>query len=320
MKLGMIGLGKMGGDMTRRLMQHGHEVVVFDISEDAVRGLADEGAIPATSVEEMVRELEAPRVLWLMLPSGEITERSVDNALSLLEADDILVDGANSDWTDTRSRDKKSQEVGVHYVDAGVSGGVWGLREGYNLMVGGSDEAFGELEPALRALAPEGGYAHVGPTGSGHFVKMVHNGVEYALMQSYGEGFEILASYEHAELDLHKIANLWTHGSVIRSWLLDLTVSALAEDGRLEEIEAYVDDSGMGRWTVEYGVKHAVPTPAIAAALYARFSSRQEGSFAAKVAAALRNEFGGHSVKRSIEQEVERPTEHSVNRLEQEEA
>ena len=304
MKLGMIGLGKMGGDMTRRLMQHGHEVVVFDISEEAVNTLAEDGAIPAESMADMVSKLEPPRILWLSLPSGEITEKSVTQALERLEAGDVLVDSANSDWRDTRSRDKKAEEVGVHFVDAGVSGGIWGLREGYNLMVGASDKAFGDIEPALRALAPEGGYAHVGPASSGHFVKMVHNGIEYALMQSYGEGFEVLASFEHAELDLHQIAKLWTHGSVIRSWLLELTISALAEDKRLEEIEAFVNDSGMGRWTVEYGVEHAVPTPAIAAALYARFSSRQQDSFAAKVAAALRNEFGGHSIKRREQEEA----------------
>ena len=298
MKLGMVGLGKMGGDMTRRLMQRGHEVVVFDISEDAVKRLADEGATASESIEDMVRKLEPPRTLWLSLPSGEITEQSVTQALALLEPEDVLVDSANSDWRDTLERDKKAEEAGVHYVDAGVSGGIWGLREGYNLMVGGSDKAFSDIEPALKALAPEGGYAHVGPAGSGHFVKMVHNGVEYALMQSYGEGFEVLASFEHAELDLHQIAKLWTNGSVIRSWLLELSISALEEDKRLENIEAFVNDSGMGRWTVEYGVNHAVPTPAIAAALYARFSSRQQDSFAAKVAAALRNEFGGHSVKR----------------------
>ena len=299
----MVGLGKMGGDMARRLMQHGHEVVVFDISEAAVKGLAEEGALPAESLQGLVSQLDTPRVLWLMLPSGEITQQSVEDALSLLKAEDILVDGANSDWRDTLERDKRAQEAGVHFVDAGISGGIWGLREGYNLMVGGSEEAFGNLEPALQALAPEGGYAHVGPAGSGHFVKMVHNGVEYALMQSYGEGFEVLASFEHAELDLHQIAELWTNGSVIRSWLLELSVSALKEDKRLENIEAYVDDSGMGRWTVEYGVNHAVPTPAIAAALYARFSSRQQDAFAAKVAAALRNEFGGHSVRRREKEE-----------------
>ena len=299
MKLGMVGLGKMGGDMARRLMQHGHEVVVFDISEDTVKGLAEEGALPAESLQGLVSQLDTPRVLWLMLPSGEITQQSVEDALSLLKAEDILVDGANSDWRDTLERDKRAQEAGVHFVDAGISGGIWGLREGYNLMVGGSDKAFGDLEPALQALAPEGGYAHVGPAGSGHFVKMVHNGVEYALMQAYGEGFEVLASFENAELDLHQIAKLWTNGSVIRSWLLELSVGALEEDKRLENIEAFVDDSGMGRWTVEYGIEHAVPTPAIAAALYARFSSRQQDSFASKVAAALRNEFGGHSVKRS---------------------
>ena len=280
-------------------------VVVFDIAEEAVKGLAEEGAVASESVADMVRKLEPPRTLWLSLPSGDITEKSVDQALSLLEAGDVLVDSANSDWRDTLSRDKRAEEAGVHYVDAGVSGGIWGLREGYNLMVGGSDKAFGDIEPALQALAPDGGYAHVGPAGSGHFVKMVHNGVEYALMQAYGEGFEVMASYEHAELDLHQIAKLWTNGSVVRSWLLELSVGALEEDKRLENIEAHVDDSGMGRWTVEYGVNHAVPTPAIAAALYARFSSRQQDSFAAKVAAALRNEFGGHSVKRREREQEE---------------
>ena len=228
----------------------------------------------------MVSQLSAPRVLWLMLPSGDITQHAVDEALSHLKPGDILVDGANSNWEDSRRRAEQAEGEGVHFVDCGVSGGVWGLREGYNLMVGASDEAFGErVEPALKTLAPENGYAHVGPAGSGHFVKMIHNGVEYALMQSYGEGFEAMASYPHAHLNLEQIADLWTHGSVIRSWLLELAAEALKKDVRLNDVRAYVDDSGMGRWTVKYGIEHAVPMSAISAALFARFASRQDDSF-----------------------------------------
>lgn len=310
MELGMVGLGRMGGDMTKRLMGDGHEVVVFDISEESVQELAKEGAIASSSLEDLVAKLDAPRVVWFMLPSGQITEDNIERALSLMEEGDILVDGANSDWRDSMRRADEADKQNILYVDAGVSGGIWGLREGYNLMVGAKDKAFSTVEPALKTLAPEGGYAHVGPNGSGHFVKMVHNGVEYALMQSYGEGFEVLASFEHADLDLHQIADLWTHGSVIRSWLLELSVGALKEDKRLERIEGYVSDSGMGRWTLEYGIENAVPMPAIAAALFARFSSRQQDSFASKVAAALRNEFGGHSVVRAEEKREER--EHEV--------
>ena len=293
MKLGMVGLGKMGGDMTKRLLEGGHEVVVFDLSEAHVQELVDEGAAGSSGLADMITKLEAPRVVWLMLPSGVITENSIHEALESLQEGDIIVDGANSDWRDSMRRAKELEEHGVHYVDAGVSGGVWGLRIGYNLMIGATDETFATVEPIMRTLAPEGGYAHVGPNGAGHFVKMVHNGVEYALMQSYGEGFALMASFEHADLDLHQIADLWMHGSVIRSWLLDLTVDALKDDKRLEKIEGYVDDSGMGRWTMEYSIDRAVPMPALAAALFARFSSRQQHSFAAKVAAALRNEFGG---------------------------
>ena len=296
MQLGMVGLGRMGGDMTRRLLEGGHEVVVYDLSQDAISALAEDGAAGASGVAEMVSQLSIPRVLWLMLPSGDVTQHAVDEALSHLEPGDILVDGANSNWEDSRRRAEQAEGEGVHFVDCGVSGGVWGLREGYNLMVGASDEAFGELEPALKTLAPENGYAHVGPAGSGHFVKMIHNGVEYALMQSYGEGFEAMASYPHAHLNLEQIADLWTHGSVIRSWLLELAAEALKKDVRLNDVRAYVDDSGMGRWTVKYGIEHAVPMSAISAALFARFASRQDDSFSAKLAAALRNEFGGHKI------------------------
>ena len=303
MQLGMVGLGRMGGDMTRRLREDGHEVVVYDLSQEAINALAKVGATGASGVADMVSQLSAPRVLWLMLPSGDITQHAVDEALANLKPGDILVDGANSNWEDSRRRAEQAEGEGVHYVDCGVSGGVWGLREGYNLMVGASDEAFRTLEPALKTLAPKDGYAHVGPSGAGHFVKMIHNGIEYAIIQSYGEGFEAMAKYPHAELDLEQISELWTHGSVVRSWLLELAALALKKDVQLNDVRAYVDDSGMGRWTVQYGVNNAVPMAAIAAALFARFSSRETDSFAAKLAAALRNEFGGHKIHEVLEAE-----------------
>ena len=306
MQLGMVGLGRMGGDMTRRLMRGGHEVVVYDLSPEAVGDLADEGATPSSGLEDMVAQLGetgGPRVVWLMLPAGEVTGSTVTKVLGLLSPGDVIVDGANSNWENTRARAEEAEAQGVHYVDCGTSGGIWGLREGYNLMVGASDEAFGVVEPALETLAPEGGYAHIGPTGSGHFVKMIHNGIEYAIMQSYGEGFEAMENYPHADLNLSQIADLWTHGSVVRSWLLELAASALKKDVRLNDVRAYVDDSGMGRWTVEYGVKQAVPMAAISAALFARFSSRQTDSFSAKLAAALRNEFGGHAIHEKLQKE-----------------
>lgn len=296
MQLGMIGLGRMGGDMTRRLMKEGHGVVVFDLSKDAVADLADEGATGAESLTDVINKLSAPRVLWLMLPAGDVTSKTVTSALGHLEPGDILVDGANSNWEDSRRRAAEAEAEGVHYVDCGVSGGIWGLREGYNLMVGASDEAFAVIEPALKTLAQDEGYAHVGPSGSGHFVKMIHNGIEYAIMQSYGEGFQAMEKYPHADLNLSQIADLWLHGSVVRSWLLELAASALKKDVDLNDVKAYVDDSGMGRWTVQYGVNNGVPMAAISAALFARFASRETDSFAAKLAAALRNEFGGHAL------------------------
>lgn len=303
MQLGMVGLGRMGGDMTRRLLEGGHEVVVYDLSAETVGKLAGEGATGASGVADMVSKLPSPRVLWLMLPAGEVTGKTVTAALEHLGAGDVLVDGANSNWEDSRERAQEAEAQGVHYVDCGVSGGIWGLREGYNLMVGASDEAFSVLEPALKTLAQKDGYAHIGPSGSGHFVKMIHNGIEYAIMQSYGEGFEAMASYPHADLDLSKIADLWLHGSVVRSWLLELGAAALKKDVDLQDVKAYVDDSGMGRWTVEYGVNHGVPMSAISAALFARFASRQTDSFAAKLAAALRKEFGGHAVQNAEQPE-----------------
>ena len=300
MQLGMVGLGRMGGDMTRRLMGGGHEVVVYDRSAEAIARLVGEGAVGSGSVGDMATKLGDPKVIWLMLPAGDVTEGAVQEALGGLSAGDVIVDGANSNWQDSRRRAETAAAAGVHFVDCGTSGGIWGLREGYNLMVGASDEAFRTVQPALETLAQAEGYAHVGPAGSGHFVKMIHNGVEYALMQAYGEGFEAMSKYPHADLDLSQIANLWTHGSVVRSWLLELASRALSKNVHLNDVRAYVDDSGMGRWTVQYGIDNAVPMSAISAALFARFSTRQTDSFAAKLAASLRNEFGGHVVHETL--------------------
>ena len=299
MHLGMVGLGRMGANMTRRLMKDGHQLVVTDTNDDAVAKLADEGATGAGSVAELIEKLPTPRLVWLMVPAGDATESVFQEALAHLDQGDILVDGANSHYTDTLRRGEEAGRKGVRMLDAGVSGGVWGLDEGYNMMIGGEDGAFEAARPALTTLAPEDGFAHVGPIGAGHFVKMVHNGIEYGLLQAYGEGFEALAAYPHAELDLEKIAALWTHGAVVRSWLLELLVRAFSEDPKLDGIRGYVDDSGMGRWTVDFGVEQAVPLPAISAALFARFRSRQDDNFGSKVVAALRNQFGGHPVKES---------------------
>lgn len=297
MHLGMVGLGRMGANMTRRLMRSGHDVVVTDLDEAHVAALAEEGATGASSVPELVGKLPTPRVVWLMVPSGDATQSVFEQALAHLEQGDVLIDGANSHYTDSLRRGQEAQRKGVRMLDAGVSGGVWGLEQGYNMMIGGEASAFEIAQPAFESLAPEDGYAHVGPVGAGHFVKMIHNGIEYGLLQAYGEGFEALAAYPHADLDLKRIAELWTHGAVVRSWLLELLAAALEEDPALERIRGYVDDSGMGRWTVDFGVESAVPLPAISAALFARFRSRQDDSFGAKVVAALRNQFGGHPVR-----------------------
>ena len=287
MKLGMVGLGRMGGNMTIRLRQHGHGVQTF----------AHHGDRTATSLAELVSQLEAPRVVWLMIPAGPPTEESVGELLGLLEQGDVIVDGGNSNFRDSQRRAALAADRGIRYLDAGVSGGIWGLEEGYALMVGGEAEAVAVVEPAFLALAPEGGYAHVGPSGAGHFVKMVHNGIEYGLMQAYAEGFDLMQASEF-ELDLAAVAELWRHGSVVRSWLLDLLARALEENPGLEHIRGYVEDSGEGRWTVEQAIDTAVPLHVITAALYARFASREAESFAAKVNAALREQFGGHAVRR----------------------
>jgi 6-phosphogluconate dehydrogenase len=288
MKLGMVGLGRMGGNMTERLRRDGHEVETY------ARTAPDR---TADSLIELVTKLEEPRVLWLMIPAGDPTEHAFQNLLPLLEDGDTIVDGGNANFRDSMRRASAARDKAVFFLDAGVSGGIWGLAEGYCVMVGGEEQAFRQIEPALQTLAPEAGYAHVGPSGAGHFVKMVHNGIEYGLMQAYAEGFDLLRGIDDFELDLRQIAALWQHGSVVRSWLLELLERAFEQDPGLESIRGYVEDSGEGRWTVHEAIEASVPLPAIALALFARFSSREDESFAAKVNAALRNQFGGHAVQ-----------------------
>ena len=287
MQLGMIGLGRMGGNMTKKLAGKGHDVKTYDPGVEST----------AATLEELRDMLDAPRAFWMMVPSGKITEDTFQQLLGLAEAGDSIVDGGNSNFRDSQRRAHEAAEHGINFVDAGVSGGVWGLEVGYCLMVGGEGEAVARLEPIFTSLAPEDGYAHVGGPGAGHFTKMVHNGIEYGLMQAYAEGFEVLEKSEF-DLDLHEIAGIWRYGSVVRSWLLELLHAAFElEGGKLEKIKGYVEDSGEGRWTIEEAIAEDVPVPVISAALFARFASRQDESFAAKVNAALRNQFGGHAVK-----------------------
>jgi 6-phosphogluconate dehydrogenase len=287
MKLGMIGLGRMGGNMTKRLERDGHEVATY----------ARSGGGTAPTLEELVGQLEPRRAVWLMIPAGDPTEQAVITLTGLLEPGDIIVDGGNSNFRDSQRRAALASEHRIGYLDAGVSGGVWGLENGYCLMVGGERDDIEHLEPAFRTLAPEDGYAHVGPSGAGHFVKMVHNGIEYGLMQAYAEGFEILKASEF-ELDLQEIAGIWRYGSVVRSWLLELLYNAFEQEGNeLEGIAGYVEDSGEGRWTIFEAINESVPAPVIASSLFARFASRQDESFGAKINAALRKQFGGHAVK-----------------------
>jgi 6-phosphogluconate dehydrogenase len=285
----MVGLGRMGGNMAERLRRGGHDVATYDPEVDST----------ATSLDELFTQLEPPRVVWIMVPAGEATEATVGQLLSLLERGDVIVDGGNSNFRESQARAAAAADRGVRFLDAGVSGGIWGLENGYCLMVGGDEEAVRLVEPAFRALAPADGYAHVGASGAGHFVKMVHNGIEYALMQAYAEGFELMQASE-LDLDLEQVAGIWRYGSVVRSWLLELLHKALAEEGNeLAGIAGYVEDSGEGRWTVESAIDARVPLPAITLSLFARFASRQDESFAAKVNAALRAQFGGHAVRKS---------------------
>jgi 6-phosphogluconate dehydrogenase len=298
MKIGFVGLGKMGGRMIERLIKGGHEIVAFDPVRKAVKEAENKGAAPAGSLQELVDKLDSPRAIWIMVPSGQPTEETITALSSFLEAGDILIDGGNSLYMDSMRRAQEVQAKGVSLLDAGTSGGIWGLKLGYCLMIGGDEAALGKVEPVFETLAPEDGYAYVGPSGAGHFVKMVHNGIEYALLQSYAEGFEILNAKKEFKLDLEKIAYLWNQGSVVRSWLLELAEDAFKKDPNLRSIRGFVEDSGEGRWTVAEAIANDVPAPLITLSLLERFRSRQTDSFSAKVIAALRNEFGGHGVKK----------------------
>jgi len=296
MQLGMIGLGRMGANMTTRLLRGGHSVAVYDRNPDAVKTSAAEGATGASSLADLVGKLSAPRVVWIMVPSGKPTDDTVAELVGLLQADDSIIDGGNSNFRDSQARYKLAKAKSISFVDAGTSGGIWGLANGYCLMVGGDADAVKRAEPIFLTLAPPDGYAYVGPSGAGHFSKMVHNGIEYGMLAAYGEGFEILEKSEFT-YDLHQLAELWLHGSVVRSWLLELAELAFREDPMLKDIRGYVEDSGEGRWTVQAAIDENVPAPVITMSLLSRFVSRQDESFSAKVIAALRNQFGGHAVK-----------------------
>ena len=301
MELGMIGLGRMGGNMAQRLLQGGHKVVVFDPKPEAVEAQTQAGATGASSIPDLATHLTAPRAVWVMVPSGEPTEHTVNAVAEALSPGDVVIDGGNSNYKDSMRRAATMKERALSFMDAGTSGGVWGLKEGYCMMVGGERETFDRLEPIFQTLAPspDKGYGYMGPAGAGHFVKMVHNGIEYGLMQAYAEGFELLEAKHELDLDLGQIAETWRWGSVVRSWLLDLTAEALSQDPKLESLQAFVEDSGEGRWTVEEGIELAVPTPVIALSLQARFRSRQDQPFGARLLAAMRNQFGGHAVRKA---------------------
>jgi 6-phosphogluconate dehydrogenase len=300
MELAMIGLGKMGGNMTRRLMRGGHRVVAYDLSPATVQELAGEGAAPASGLDDVVGKLAAPRVVWVMAPAGDPTEQTIRSLAERLSKGDLIVDGGNSNYKDSIRRAAWLAERGLLFVDAGTSGGIWGLQEGYSMMVGGTPEAVARLRPVLETLAPakDKGWGHMGPSGAGHFVKMVHNGIEYGMMQAFAEGFAIMGKKKDLRLDLTQIAEVWRHGSVVRSWLLDLTADALRENPTLQGIEPFVPDSGEGRWTVAEAVDLDVPAPVITLSLIQRFRSRDRESFPDRLLAMMRNKFGGHAVKK----------------------
>ena len=313
MELGMVGLGRMGANMVRRLMSGGHDCVVFDLSADSVKQMESEGARGAASLKDFVAALSKPRAAWVMVPAGDPTDQTIMQLADLFNAGDIIIDGGNSYFKDDLRRGRQLAEKGLHYVDVGTSGGVWGLERGYSMMIGGDEEAVERLDPIFKTLAPgvgsiertpgregdptpvERGYLHAGPVGAGHFVKMIHNGIEYGMMQAYAEGFDILKSVERYDLDLAEIAEVWRRGSVVTSWLLDLTATALVKDPALAAYSGFVQDSGEGRWTILTAVEEAVPADVLSASLYARFRSRQESTFAEKVLSAMRHGFGGHT-------------------------
>jgi len=300
MKIAMIGLGKMGGNMARRLRKGGHEVVGYNDKLEVAKQLAEECGVEAVdSLEAAVQALPSPRVLWLMLPAGEVTEKTLDRLKSLLDEGDIVIDGGNSNYKDSQRRAHDMKSVGVNFVDVGTSGGIWGLQNGYALMVGADKSVFATIEPVIKSLAPgdSEGWLHCGPVGSGHFVKMIHNGIEYGMMQAYAEGFALMKGKTEFNMDIAAIAEMWRHGSVVRSWLLDLTAEFLSKDQQLEDIEPFVSDSGEGRWTVLESVEQGIPTPAMTIALMSRFSSQGKADFARKMLAMMRKGFGGHAVK-----------------------
>jgi 6-phosphogluconate dehydrogenase len=301
MQLGMIGLGRMGLNMTKRLIQGGHTLVVTDLNVEAITAAQADGAQGAADLAALVQALDAPRAVWVMVPAGAATEATVEALASVMSPGDTIIDGGNSNYKDTIRRSEALAARGLHFVDVGTSGGIWGLAEGYSLMIGGDTQAVERLRPIFETLAPTAttGWGHVGQSGTGHFTKMIHNGIEYGMMQAFAEGFEILHARRDFDLDLHQIAEIWRTGSVVRSWLLDLTANALEEDQHLSSIAGYVPDSGEGRWTVAEAIDLDVPAPIITLSLMARFTSRQDESYAAKLLAALRNQFGGHAVKKA---------------------
>jgi len=295
-ELAILGLGRMGANMALRLLQGGHRVVVWNRSPEPRQAMAAKGAVAAASLPELVHELRPPRVLWMMVPAGTVVQQTMDELLGLASPGDILIDGGNSNYRDSVRRAALARERGIGFVDAGTSGGVWGLQVGYCLMIGGAEQDFRRLEPIFKTLAPPDGYAHVGPSGAGHFAKMIHNGIEYGLLEAYAEGFELLHASPYG-FDARQLARLWNRGSVVRSWLLELAERAFARDPELKSIRGYVEDSGEGRWTVQEAIDQGVPAGVLAQALFTRFRSRQDDSYSARVIAALRQEFGGHSVK-----------------------
>jgi len=298
MKLAMIGLGRMGMNMVKRLLQNGHQVVAWNRSSDKVEEVMKDGAEGAFSLVELVDKLPSPKIVWLMLPAGPLVDEHITKLKDLLGPGDIIIEGGNSNFKDDQRRYEELKKLGITYMDAGVSGGIWGLKVGYCTMVGGDENIFKDLEPIFKSLAPKDGYLYCGPTGAGHYVKMIHNGIEYGMMQAYGEGFALLEASPYAEhLDYAKVSHLWNQGSVVRSWLLELLENAFGEDPKLDEIQGYVDDSGEGRWTIEQAIEYRVAAPVIAMSLFQRFSSRNENAFENRVLAALRREFGGHAVK-----------------------
>lgn len=299
MKIGMVGLGRMGANMSERLIRGGHQVVAYDRSEEAVRAVAGKGATPANSPAELAGKLEPMRIVWIMVPSGKPVDETIDELSTKLERGAVIIDGGNSNYKETMDRGTRVKQMGFEYVDVGTSGGVWGLKEGYSMMVGGDKKTVDYLKPIFETLAPakDKGWGHVGPNGAGHFVKMVHNGIEYGLMQAYAEGFDLMKKKTEFKLDLHQVAEIWRYGSVVRSWLLDLTAAALEDDQDLKNIAPYVADSGEGRWTALEAIELGVSLPIIAQSLYERFASQDSEGYGNKLLAMMRHEFGGHAVK-----------------------